>query len=346
MAQDLPRSTRALLDFVQRPPRRSGATLDVASHGATIALVAGGPYVHVDFRACELARSAGVAQVLHADTLPRGPFDTVSFDAREYDPGLAAEIVANAAEVLAPDGRLLTTARKADVEMAFLEVSEQGEVLLARSPRPHQPRPKWPNCPVPWADQVYQIQSAPGVFSPGGIDEGTRFMLSLIQSRNGDRFLDLGCGTGVVSLVASEAWHCRVTAVDVNARALRLTALNAPRAEVVPSDGFKHLGQQEFDIVASNPPYHSDFGVARAFIEDAFQCLMPGGMLYLVVKRADWYIQKARTVFGGCRVAQEGGYTVIIAEKRIGPTASRPPATQRTTRKHARRTAMSAKKPR
>jgi 16S rRNA (guanine1207-N2)-methyltransferase len=191
---------------------------------------------------------------------------------------------------------------------------------------------------------VYRVQSAPGVFSPRHLDEGTAFMLGLIEHREGARFLDLGCGAGIVSKIASETWNCRVTAVDVNARALRLTALNAPRAETVASDGFAALRGREFDIIASNPPYHTDFGVAKAFIEGAHVHLAMEGVLYLVVKRADWYVQKCRTVFGGCRVAEQNGYTVITAQKRpVKPKTETVPA---TTKKHAKRMAAATHKKR
>lgn len=345
MAEDLPRSTRALLDLLLQSPRRPGRTLDVASHGAVVALNTGGMYLHVDLTACEAARAAGVVHVTHTDALPVGPFDTICFDAREFDPGLAAEIVADASAALTSGGRLLTTARRTTVEEAFAEVVAVGDAFVASSPRPVHPRPEWPTLAVQWGEHAFRIGSGPGVFSPRDLDEGTRFMLSLISARHGDRFLDLGCGTGAVSLIASEVWGCQVTAVDVNARALRLTAHNAPGAQVLPSDGFRHLGAQEFDIIASNPPYHTDYAVGKAFIEGAARHLVTGGTLYLVVKRADWYVQKVRAVFGGCRVAQEGGYTVIVAEKRDRPVQPQPPAGYATTRKHARRIQISKKRP-
>lgn len=341
MTSESPRSTRALLGLLGRSA--PGPTLDVASHLGAVALEVGCTYLSTDLVACEEARAAGAAPVLHSDMLPPGPFGTIVFDARQSDPGLAAETVAQAAARLAPDGVLLTTARLADVAAVFEQVEEAAEAVAAWKPAPGGYRSDWPAYTAEFAGQTYSIQSGPGVFSPRGLDDGTAFLLSRVAAKPGDRFLDLGCGVGIVSRIASEAWGCQVTASDVNARALRLAALNAPEAEVLASDGFKHLGARQFDIIASNPPYHTDFAVGKAFVEGAYQHLTTGGTVYLVVKRADWYIEKVRAVFGGCQVAEQGGYTVISAERRE-PKARKPPPPPAMTRKHARRMAASAKK--
>ncbi|HLN64395.1 MAG TPA: methyltransferase [Symbiobacteriaceae bacterium] len=339
---DMTRSTRTLLALLH--DGLPGPTLDVGSDQGAVALETGGTYVHVDLTACEGARAAGAASVIHTDILPAGPFGTIVFDADDYEPALAAEAVAQTAARLAPGGVLLTTARRTAVEACFENVEEHGEALVARSPRPGVVPEPWPSYTLAFGEAQFQVQTAPGVFSPRGLDEGTRVMLGCIDASPGARFLDLGCGAGVVSRIASEVWGCNVTAVDVNARALRLTNLNAPSAEAIASDGFRHLGDRQFDIIASNPPYHTDFAVAKAFIEGAFRHLVMGGTLYLVVKRADWYTQKVRSVFGGMRVVQENDYTVVIAQKRP-PRPDKPaPAAQATTRKHAKRLARGGKR--
>lgn len=337
------RTTRALLDLLPKAAA-PGPTLDIGSDGGAVALEAGCPYLHADLPACEQARAAGAMPVIHSDALPAGPFGTISFDARTYETALALETLAQAAVRLAPGGVVLTTARRADVAALFGEVEEHGEALLARSPISGAYRPEWPVYEFEFGGRVWQVRSGPGVFSPRGLDEGTRVMLQQMAVPAGARFLDLGCGAGAVSLIASEAWGCQVTAVDVNARALRLTAMNAPRAEVLASDGLTALSDREFDVIASNPPYHTDYAVAKAFIEGAHRRLAMGGTLCLVVKKADWYVQKVRTIFGGCRVHEEAGYTLLIAEKRERrPAAAAGAPVASTTKKHAKRMADAAR---
>jgi 16S rRNA (guanine1207-N2)-methyltransferase len=335
---ELPRSTRALLALVGRRP--TGSALDIGSHLGAVAREVGCTYVNVDLAACV---ATGLSDTLHTDELPAGPFGTIFFDAREYDPALAAETVAAAALRLSDGGVLITTARASDVTSCFEQVETAGEALVASRPRDGVELPPWPTYEAAFGGKTYRIQSAPGIFSPRHLDEGSAFMLGEIAHRPGARFLDLGCGAGIVSRIASEAWECQVTAVDVNARALRLTARNAPEAEVIASDGLSALGAHQFDIIASNPPYHTDFGVAKAFIEGAYRHLAMEGMLYLVIKRADWYVQKVRAIFGGCRVAERDGYTVIAVQKRPAKPKGAPPAPA-TTKKHAKRMAAAQKK--
>lgn len=338
-----PRSTRALLDLCQRLPAPATA-LDIASFQGAVAQQLGCEYVHDHWTACQEARDAGVMTVHHADRLPAGRYHHIFLDARDLDPALAAQFAAEAASLLEPGGRLFTTVRRSDLERWFTEIREEDEVLIAQSPGGSRVAPEPISYSVTVNGNPFTLQSEPGVFSPRGIDPGTEAMLSVIAATPGQRFLDLGCGVGVVSLVASRLWGCEVTAVDVSARALRLTRQNVPEATVVAGDGFSALQDRQFDLIASNPPYHTDFGVAKRFIEGAYQHLAPGGRLYLVVKRADWYIQKVRAVFGGCRVAEQDGYAVLTAEKRReAPGPARPPE-PRMTKKHAKRMAASKKR--
>lgn len=340
---DLRRSTRHLLALL--PHGGAGPTLDIGSEGGAVAHETGGTYLHVSLVGAAAAHAAGVS-ALHNDILPAGPFGTICFDAHDYEPGFAAETVCQAASRLTADGVLLTTARRADVEAAFRQVEEHGEALVARGPVavPELPPPDRPVVEAEFGGETCRLQSAPGVFSPRRMDDGTAFMLGLLKPGPGARFLDLGCGIGIVSRIATEQWGCEVTAVDVNARALRLTSVNAPKAEVLASDGFGALRGRTFDLIASNPPYHVDFSVGRAFIEGAHAHLATGGLLALVVKRADWYVQKVRTVFGGCRIETNGEYTVILTEKREPRPAKAAPAAPATTKKHEKRMALTKSK--
>lgn len=82
------------------------------------------------------------------------------------------------------------------------------------------------------------------------------------------------------------------------------------------SDGLKNITEKDFDIILSNPPYHTDFSIAKEFIEDGYRKLKTGGRMVMVTKRRTWYENKLRSVFGGVRVIEKDGYVVFIAEKR------------------------------
>ena len=71
--------------------------------------------------------------------------------------------------------------------------------------------------------------------------------------------LDLCCGSGVQALLAA-AHATRVTAVDINPRAVRCTAFNAKAAgiqnlEALQGDLYGPVGSRCFDLITANPPF-------------------------------------------------------------------------------------------
>ena len=161
-------------------------------------------------------------------------------------------------------------------------------------------------------------------FSPKSIDKGTMFMLSKVQVTEEDKVLDLGCGYGVVGIfVGKEIGGEHVVMSDISEEALALTNANLERngltgARVIKSNGLQEIPDKDFTLILSNPPYHTDFSVAKAFIEDGYKHLVLGGRLLMVTKRLTWYRNKLTSVFGGVRVFEEDGYYVFVAEKRKG----------------------------
>jgi 16S rRNA (guanine1207-N2)-methyltransferase len=167
-----------------------------------------------------------------------------------------------------------------------------------------------------------QFQTLPGVFSPSGIDAGTLAMLSAVEFQPGEKVLDLGCGYGVVGILAARLIGSdRVVLTDIDPEAVALARVNADLngvldIQIVQGDGFTEISDNDFTLILSNPPYHSDFSVAKAFIEKAWSHLLTGGRLVMVTKRLDWYRNKIIAVFGGVKVVSIDGYFVFLAEKR------------------------------
>ncbi|MCR9201864.1 MAG: class I SAM-dependent methyltransferase [Planctomycetaceae bacterium] len=179
------------------------------------------------------------------------------------------------------------------------------------------------------SDTSVTLECPASLFSPRGLDAGTRAMLQVVDIADGCKVLDLGCGSGVVGiLLAKRLGTENVFLTDVDAVAVDTAARNAalnklPHLSVTQSDGFRDFRESGFDHILSNPPYHTDFAVAKHFIMKGFNRLVIGGQMHFVVKRPQWYRNKLRSVFGGCQVREINGYSVLSATRRRESYASR-----------------------
>ena len=167
-----------------------------------------------------------------------------------------------------------------------------------------------------------KFETDPSIFSPNGIDSGTLAMLSAADFLPNDKVLDMGCGYGVVGILAAKLIGAgNVTMCDISESAVRQAKINAelngvPDINIKISDGFSNIPDNGFTLILSNPPYHTDFSVPKHFIEVGFKKLAVGGKMVMVTKRLDWYKNKLASVFGGVRVLEIDGYYVFISEKR------------------------------
>jgi len=90
----------------------------------------------------------------------------------------------------------------------------------------------------------------------------TETLVDEVIKMHPDSMLDVGTGCGAIALsVKFHLSDCRVTAVDIDLKALRVAAVNAKnllgaeKIRFIKSDYFKKLAGLRFDIIASNPPY-------------------------------------------------------------------------------------------
>lgn len=103
-------------------------------------------------------------------------------------------------------------------------------------------------------DSSIDIEECQEVYSPS---DDTYLLLSNIEVKEGNKVLEMGCGTGIISLHCARA-GAEVTAVDVNKRAVECTRSNAERnrlpLKVIHSHLFDRVSGQ-FDLIIFNPPY-------------------------------------------------------------------------------------------
>ncbi len=180
-------------------------------------------------------------------------------------------------------------------------------------------------------------------FSPNNIDTGTLAMLSATDFLQGDKVLDLGCGYGVVGILAAKLiGQENITMCDISESAVEQSKINAklnqvPNIDIRLSDGLRNIPDNDFTLILSNPPYHTDFSVAKHFIEDGFKKLALGGRLIMVTKRLDWYKNKLTSIFGGVKLHEINGYYVFIAEKRKNTVKKKEKSVNKLSKKLSRK---------
>ena len=144
--------------------------------------------------------------------------------------------------------------------------------------------------PVRLADRDVEVETAGGIFSPGHIDLGTQVLLRHLPDAPAGEVLDLGCGWGPLALTAAlSTADARVTAVDVNRRALDLAARNAARLGV--ADRVRAVPPEDvdpalrFDAIWSNPPIRIGKDALHTLLATWLPRLVPGAEAWLVVQR-------------------------------------------------------------
>jgi len=127
-----------------------------------------------------------------------------------------------------------------------------------------------------------------GLFSPRGIDEGTRLLLDHIEVSDDADCLDIGCGYGPIGLtLARLAPRGQTTMVDRDFVAVDYARANAARngienAEALLSDGFEAITDRRFDLVVSNLPAKVGNEAYTILFHDAERALRPGGRIVVV----------------------------------------------------------------
>ena len=143
---------------------------------------------------------------------------------------------------------------------------------------------------VSLGDVAFTMLTDRGVFSHGRLDTGTSLLLrEAATPASAGHLADIGCGSGALALaLALRSPAATVWAIDVNARARELTALNAARngitnvRVVAPPDVPDDIS---FATIWSNPPIRIGKRALHELLIEWLGRLAAGGDATLVVQR-------------------------------------------------------------
>jgi 16S rRNA (guanine1207-N2)-methyltransferase len=137
----------------------------------------------------------------------------------------------------------------------------------------------------------YRFQTDAGVFSRTGIDRGTELLIEALLCGPGDTVLDLGCGYGPIGIAAAQlvgpTGHVYLT--DVNQRAVELARTNlrlngVTNATVLGGKAETEWPPEPVDWIISNPPIRAGKAVVYGLMDEAYNRLLPGGGLMVVIR--------------------------------------------------------------
>ena len=171
----------------------------------------------------------------------------------------------------------------------------------------------------------YSFITEAGVFSRREVDFGSRLLIESMEIPMDTDVLDVGCGYGPIGLVAAGlAGNGTVTMIDINERAVATARENAERlgvknVRILQSDQFEALGDEQFDVILTNPPIRAGKSVVHGIFEGAYYRLRDGGSLWVVIQKkqgAPSAFSKLEELFGNVReVTKEKGYRIFQAIK-------------------------------
>ncbi len=167
------------------------------------------------------------------------------------------------------------------------------------------------------------LWSQPGVFSWNRIDPGSALLAEGLPALSG-RGADLGCGVGVLSLVAlASPKISELSLIDIDRRAIEAARRNVvdQRARFFWADARRGEAElKDLDFIVMNPPFHDggaeDQSLGKEFIARASKMLRKGGVLWLVANRHLPYEATMKPLFRNvAQKVETGGYKIFEAQK-------------------------------
>ena len=167
----------------------------------------------------------------------------------------------------------------------------------------------------------YLITNHANVFSREKLDIGTRFFIqNLPEGKRYQTIVDLGCGNGIVGLIAAEKNpDAKLQFVDESHMAIASARENFQRAfpdrdaDFLVTDCLQGIPASSVDLILNNPPFHQQTAVgdfiAWQMFKESREKLQQGGELWVIGNRHLGYHIKLKKLFGNC--------TTVISNKKF-----------------------------
>lgn len=148
----------------------------------------------------------------------------------------------------------------------------------------------------------FRLKIRKGIFHPRFFFS-SGYMYEFISKLNleGKRFLEIGCGSGILSLLAYDK-GADVTTVDIDPKAVENTEENflinfkpGERFRVLQSDVFSSVERATFDFIIVNPPYY--FKKADVSEQLAWYCGENGEYFEKLFSQLGKYISRSSQVY-------------------------------------------------
>ena len=213
-------------------------------------------------------------------------------------------------------GHRIALARKEAAQTDFPEWAQEPGIA------PHT----WTQFKVSVKNSNFEIFSLPGIFSYDHLDDGTALLLDTLQVPEQADILDVGCGYGIIGLFAASHFNpTHVDLIDTNLLAVAAAQKNIienriQNAQALPSDLLGSVQQKQYQIILSNPPFHTgkevNYDITNSLLHQAHHALRPEGKIILVANRFIRYDYLLKNIFQNVDVlAETNRYHVLTATK-------------------------------
>jgi len=199
-------------------------------------------------------------------------------------------------------GPTKTSLAKKKARLLFCSVDET--VALIKSPYPKK---------YILEGTTHTVVNHANVFSRESLDIGTRFFIQhLPQSGKYKNIIDLGCGNGIVGLLAAEKnpdaevifSDESFMAVESAKQTFELAFGDQRAAQFLVNDSLTGFEKNSADLILNNPPFHQNNAVgdevAWKMFKQSKDVLKDGGELWVIGNRHLSYHIKLKKLFGNC----------------------------------------------